>query len=95
MTSRHNPIYCRECTRRLDAASGAAKSDAGAEDSDLRGPGNGSVSICGYCGTVSLYVVSALGLALRPPTPAELESVLAEHGDLIGALRRAAKERVR
>ncbi len=96
MTTRHNPIYCRVCTRRLDAASGAGKLGTDqAEQTDLRGPRHGAVSICGYCGTVSIYVETALGMALRPPTPQELESILAEHGDLIDSLRRAQERRGR
>lgn len=45
-----------------------------AEAGDL--PRSGSVGVCAYCGTVTIF--TGVGLLQRAPTPAELAEVLAD-----------------
>lgn len=55
----HDDVFCRRCGEKLDANTGVEEGTR---------PEPGSVSICGYCGTLSLYDD---GLRLRAPTPEE------------------------
>lgn len=40
-------------------------------------PESGDISICAYCGAISLYVVNPSGLSTRQPTPTEHRELLA------------------
>lgn len=62
---RHQAYACRACGTPLDAAMHAGAGRAKPTDGDF--------SICGHCGEVSVYAISAFGVvSLREATLAEL-----------------------
>ena len=62
----HKALSCVACGYRFDAASLP-------EHGPAQAPKDGDYSLCFRCGEVQVYVVGALGIAVREATVAELE----------------------
>lgn len=67
----HSPLHCRTCGSKVDDFTPVGDDDAV--------PEAGNVSVCLYCGTLSIY--TGEGLNLRMPTPEEMAE-MAEDEDL-------------
>lgn len=64
-TVRYDAMPCPACGKVNDAFSDASGGDRQAYD--------GAFAVCVGCGVMSIISISALGVALREPTPAELD----------------------
>jgi hypothetical protein len=80
MSNRHSAVTCRACGCKLD--------DATCMTDDPETPlENGSFSVCIRCSIISVYDISVFGVALRPPTDAEMVEFQKDHGAMYLAVQ--------
>lgn len=61
-----------------------AKLDGWTAMDDLAEPKHGDATVCIYCGAVGVFVMTPLGMLMRPPTNAERADI-ERHPDIVAA----------
>jgi hypothetical protein len=72
---RYDAVACPACGKPLDAATNSKPGERAAQDGDF--------SVCAGCGVVSIFVIGALGVGFRTPTPDEMAEFTREYGHMI------------